>query len=396
MTSHRQVPGTAAGFVYQIERALHWLAVCTDPDAMVGVETDDDVSVREENGKNVDEQDKLSYKETGQPFQDRGIALWKTLAGWLETAKNGLQSQQEAELHLVTNCNVPSTALVRQIAKPDQSSEEISACIRELRSIAAEPSDTIQKYAAKIAAAEDDELDQLIRRIYLFDASAGTGSVEMRKRIEAELHLHPDDDGPRVVQGLLGWLVSTLQDRWRTRQPGWVQRKAFDAQYHAELDNLKRRRKRERAERMVPISRDKKEAARGRGFVERLTEIDLPDDEIDLAIDNYVRHSSENYRLALLGEYTTDDWDDFYDELQSRWKRINLRLKRTAKPESCSPEQHGRRVLDNTTDEDFRGSLGGESTTYPYFTQGGYQRLADEDQVWWHPLYVPDGDREEK
>ena len=82
MTSHT-APGQAAGYMFQPERALYWLA--TSPALTVGIETEDDVVVHLQNGSSVREQDKSTI--SGRvPFGDRSKDLWNTLGIWVDAA----------------------------------------------------------------------------------------------------------------------------------------------------------------------------------------------------------------------------------------------------------------------------------------------------------------------
>ena len=82
-------PGPSAGYGYQIERALYWLSH-SPAGAAVGIETDDDVAVR--NGTtSLLEQDKHSIAAGAEPFGDRSKDLWNTLNIWLDVhVMNGL------------------------------------------------------------------------------------------------------------------------------------------------------------------------------------------------------------------------------------------------------------------------------------------------------------------
>src|ERR1017187_2567630 len=83
--------GPAAGFAYQFERALNWLAQ-KDPGASIGIEAADDVGVRNSDATSVLEQDKYSIRESAQPFSDRSKGLWNTLGIWIEAIDSGEQS----------------------------------------------------------------------------------------------------------------------------------------------------------------------------------------------------------------------------------------------------------------------------------------------------------------
>src|ERR1039457_4618928 len=80
-TSH-SAAGPAAGFDYQFERALYWLAQ-SPASAVIGIETDDDVAVRRVDGS-LREQDKHSDRDGAKPFGDRSKDLWNTLWIWLD------------------------------------------------------------------------------------------------------------------------------------------------------------------------------------------------------------------------------------------------------------------------------------------------------------------------
>ena len=51
-----------------------------------------------------------------------------------------------------------------------------------------------------------------------------------------------------------------------------------------------------------------------------------------------------------------------------------------------SSEAIGQRVLADTT-YDYREGLDGQACDELYMTSGNYHRLAEEDEVWWDPLF---------
>jgi hypothetical protein len=383
MAKSKQAPEIAVAFEFQLERALFLLAQSPDEGCVVGVETDDDVSIRSAEDSH-DEQLKHSIAMRGHPFQDRSVGLWKALARWLKESREDPR-KYEAPLVLLTNRAVPAVCFVRRLASA-QSSDEAESCIRQLREIAESAPKTIKEFTNPLEQCSNSELAQLILRISLLD-SENVDMENQRRKIAAFLHLPDWVNADSVVQNLRGWFTDSMVDLWRRRLPGWISRKSFDNQYHAILDERKRERKRERAQDFVPVALSEKESAKSSPFVARLVEIDLDDQEIDHAIDAFLRHSTENFRLAQLGEYTEGDWGEFYGHLRERWSAINLRVRRTARSLNWNAVEHGQKVFNDTTDPDFRGKLAGQETTHLYFTIGGYHRLANLSQVWWFPNY---------
>ena len=80
--SDHSAPGSNAGFSFQFERALDWLAI-SSAGSLVGVETDDDIAVRGADGTQILEQDKHSIQKDAEPFGDRSKDLWNTLRIWI-------------------------------------------------------------------------------------------------------------------------------------------------------------------------------------------------------------------------------------------------------------------------------------------------------------------------
>lgn len=381
MTSHA-APGTSGGIYFQLERALLRLAEASADD-LVGVETVDDVAVVRQDGSGISEQDKLSFQTSGHPFQDRSKGLWNTLLIWLDASVNGTLFHQRAQLLLVTTCEVPQTALAARIGGETKTDAVIKACIREIRHIATTPREEMADLMQRVTAYSDTALASVIRRVRLEDRSAGAGAAQVRSRSISLLHLHPDIDGDRVAQALLGWMQDVLMARWRERQPGWITRVAFDRQLHTILESQRRARRRERAATFIPVSKADSDRSRARPFVERLLEIELDDEDISQAIEDFLRFGAERLRLSAEGDVVLNDWASFFDELEDRWKSILRRHRRNTAGEAAVAV--GRVVYKDTVEGDYRAPLGGEPTEHRYFTAGGYHTSADAGRVHWHP-----------
>lgn len=377
-------PDSSAGTIFQLGRALYWLATSGTSDALVGVETDDDVALREGGLLLISEQDKISMQTSGQPFQDRSKGLWNTLGIWLDAATD--PAKREAQLHLVTNRPVPSGSLAAAIGSREKSDLDIKICIGKLRGAGVKPPATLSKLFASVLKCSDAELAQVIRRVQLNDRSAGAFSTDPSANIAAKLHIPDTVDHSRIIAGLLGWLQTTLMMLWGAKQPGWVSRQAFDR----ELDQLLRRahadRARERAAHLIPVRDEERDAAGGRKFVELLREIDADEQDIYRAIENFIRFSTERFRLTTEGDLVEDDWSELFSHLCERWDSVKRRHHRN-RDTSITDEMLGDQVFRETADAEHLAPLGGVSTCHYYFTRGAYQRLADERQVWWHPRH---------
>ena len=385
----RGVPETAAGFLYQLERALYRLAAADNPATLVGVEVDDDVAEMTSENTGSLEQSKLSHARSGQPFQDRSVGLWKTLDIWTGMAASGTDFQKNATLYLVTNRTVPKASLAWKISRQDQDDAAVATCLAALKDKGENPSDTIKAHVTSVMGRGDAVLEDVIRRITLLDSKDGTSSSELEAKTIALFRISPEVPGKRVYDGVLGWATRLLQETWRRKEPGWISREQLDRQVFAIARGFFRERVLERAARLVVVSPDEKSHAKAEPFVAKLLDILISESEIDSAIDCYLRHMTENFRLAREGDVTANDWSDFYDHLRLRWNDIRQRISRIAQREGWEEILQGQRVFEDTTPSDFCAPLAGRQTLHSYLTKGGYHRLANTNKLWWLPKAPP-------
>lgn len=397
--------GAAAGFLFQLERALFWLAESDDPDAEVGVETWGDVFQCVPNSPGIHEEDKHSVQSSGHPLGDHDVRLWRTLEIWCDATQDGSNPQRQARLLLVTNRPIgkptrririrrggeagkrPSRLLCQQLAAAD-SADDVRRCVERMREMAEAIPDSLSSLYERVMAYDDEILASVVHRFELWEGSANAGP-ELRRKIVGRLHVPPDVDGDHVVQALAGWLHEVLLKSWRNREPGWVSRRSFDAQLDRIRQDLKRDRVLARSATRLPlIGEAEKASAKQRRFVAHLAQIGVDDEELDLAIEDYLRYGTEHLRLLQAGVISNRCWDDRAEHLRDRWRRISNRLCR--RRDGINPALLGRDILDDTLDPGYTAPLAGESQPELYFTHGHYHRIADEDQVWWYPCDQPD------
>jgi hypothetical protein len=377
-------PGPAAGFEYQFERALNWLAR-TDAGTSVGVETGDDVVVRNAASSNVLEQDKSSTREAAQPFGDRSKDLWNTLAIWIGGIESKARPVESTMFLMVTNKTVPeclARRLARATADPD-----IDGCIEELVKAGAKPPRHITEQIERVLRPESRKtLRNLIPHIELTDASDGAAYADLRKSTVAHLQLPSSCStfSDSIANELSGWLHATVMSSWQDQQPAWVERQHFVDQLHAILEKRKRQITRERAAFLIPLTDDKVGGEKGRPFVKQLYLVSDDDAVIDTAIREFIRCNIEKARLSKEGNVTDDDWNVFQDALVSRWKKIRSRITRM---KGQSQEADIGFEIFTETAESHREKLAGSDTEQVYLTSGTYHLLADLLTVGWHPLY---------
>lgn len=382
--SPHSAPGANAGFAYQFERALLWLAQ-SQAGALIGIETDDDVAVRGPNSERVMEQDKHSVREAAKPFGDRSKDLWNTLAIWIEALDAKEVDPEATRFLMVTNKTLPA-CIAKQIADAD-SEQKISACITALKAASVNPPKQIASLVKRVLRPESlANLRSLIKHCDVADASDGTAGAGLRAATIACLPLPQCfvKDADSIVNELLGWLHKTVLEAWQQRVPAWVARDNFVNQIYAVTSRRQRQISRERAEHLIPVDEKVIGQNRGSPFVKQLHLVTDDDALVDGSIRDLIRCNIEKARLSAEGNITDDDWKGFEVALQSRWERIRARLIRMKRN---SPESDvGFEILTDTTEKHCE-KLAGAETEQVYLTAGTYHRLADMIRVGWHPRF---------
>jgi len=381
---NHSAPGPAAGYAFQFERALYWLAQ-SPAGFSIGIETDDDVAVRHQDGSRTLEQNKHSIQERAEPFGDRSKDLWNTLSIWLTALETGEIESGRTGFMMVTNKALPD-CLARQISNAE-TADEISECIEALKAAGAGPSETIRAFTEKVlAVSSEPHLRTIIANCELIDESSGASGPNLRKSTIAQLQI-PDGfttDADSIANELLGWIGQQVLALWQARQPAWISRNHFVTQFHAVLNRRKRQQTRERAANLIPVIDEQLGQEKGRVFVKQIYMVTDEDSRVDEAIREFLRCKIEKNRLSADGNITDQDWIDFEETLKSRWTKIFSRFKRLGKGDP--DEDVGFKVLCETTDG-HRERLAGVETEQVYLTAGTYHRMADHLAVGWHPRF---------
>ena len=378
-------PGPNAGFIYQFERALFWLAQ-SPAGFVIGVETDDDIAITGTDGSQLLEQDKHTIRDTAKPFGDRSKDLWNTLATWVEALDSGEVAGETTRFLMVTNKVLPE-CIARNIDLAE-SDAQVAACIGDLEAAATKPPKNIATLIERVLRPESrTSLKNLIKRCELIDASDASVKRGLRKSTVAQLQL-PEwclSASDSIADELLGWLHRTALAAWQQGVPAWIQRDYFVNQLHAVIDRRKRQIRRERAENLIPVTDDKIGQEKGSRFVKQIYLITEDDSIVDNAIREFVRCNIEKMRLSVEGNITDDDWRAFESTLQSRWEKIRARVIRMSQGEH-KEEDVGFEIFSDTT-EGHREKLAGSDTEQVYLTSGTYHRLANMIRVGWHPRF---------
>ena len=370
-------PGQMAGFMFQVPRALHWLAAAP-VHAKVGLETKDDVAVWLEDGREIREQDKSSIREDGWRYGNKSYALWNTLSIWTKAIKSGEVDVDKTRFFLVTNKSMPEECLVRLITEASDQSKALECC-KQLREIGGTIESKVGPKAHDVLSCEEGLLCKLVQQIDFESFQAEIGTKE-REKIASLLHLSEQEPHDLIIDNLSGWISRTTQELWNNGRPGWIRRKAFDNQLARVRYLQKRKRFRASPARDLLVSEEEKARHITKLFVKQLEIIGVGKEIAFQAITAFVQCGMERQKLAEGGMVTSQDWDDFHENLKEEWENIS-RLVQVR--ENRIPEELGKIIYFETMRH--KESHVGVIETEPYLVKGSFDNLANELEVGWHP-----------
>ena len=294
--------GSNAGFNYQFERALYWLA-SSPAGATIGIETDDDVAVRGANKSQLLEQDKHSIQAEATPFADRSKDLWNTLAIWIEALDSKEVAGDAANFLMVTNKLLPD-CIAKKIGQAETKTQ-IDECVAALEKAGQNPPEHIRHQVERVLRpASSETLRSVISKCDLIDASQASTGPQLRKETVAQLQL-PEScltAADSITDELLGWLHKTALAAWQQNQPAWIERNHFVNQLHAIIDLRKRQITRERAEHLIPVTDEKVGREKGSHFVKQLHLVTDDDGVVDISKVRQKRKFLENSSNALAAQ----------------------------------------------------------------------------------------------
>lgn len=317
---------------------------------------------------------------------DRSSALWRTLQIWLQQFR---ESGVFCDRYLLVTNMLVQAGVALMFKRTEETDRAPAHTILEaLRSVGK------QKSKAKIVAtmkdvlsADDAVLVELVGRIEVID---GFTLSSARDEMVNGFALHPGLDQQQVLDFLLGWLTRVLKDSWDAGQPGLISRQACIRQCREIEASLARQRFLPRAARDVHIAVNERDQALARPFAEHLRRIEADDDELLQAVEHFIQFNIEKHRLSTGGDVADREWQDRGDRLIARWRNIMRNQKRVHR--DLRPVELGQRILSEATYFHCE-PLGGLDCSELYMTSGHYHRLADDDEVWWHPNFRAVGER---
>ncbi len=374
----------AAGYIFQLERALHHLAHASSRETAVAIEHVDDVAVFVDGKVVLVEQDKSTTSSTAKVLGDRTKAVWRTLQIWLRHLESSEGAHTEQYLFFVNHW--VASPLAQAIKDCGAGEIEVSDLVAQVRAVGGKRSNTkIQAIIDDVLARSDEILEDLFSKVELVEAQqAGAQLASMANG----LGIDPRADAENILQGVLGWLTTRARSDWSEKRVCLITRTEVLIHCHALQDKQARSRLLPRASADIVLGESDRQQALARNFVEHLSKIDAEHDDVVTAIDHFLKFNIEKHRLVRSGEVPDKEWPNRSNRLRERWSGIRRRRRREMI--GTSNAVIGQAILAEVT-YGHREPLDGHSCDELYMTSGHYHRLADDNEVWWDPAFEGGG-----
>lgn len=380
----RPASGQMNGYLYQIDRALYWLCLSSH-DAVVSIETDDDIVTRLKNGDAIEsiyEQDKASLKKKF-PFSDTNINLWKSIINWLHFIKNNNINLNNSRFILATN--VPhKTKCIASSLNSATTKEDYETIYKNLLQITQSKANSkvLSPYISDFLKFSKIEILDLLKHIELFDDTYNENRHIYKTEIVQSLFL----DSPNVPINdfysiIFGWIAAECIDLWKAGNNAVFKKKFLMQKRDFLVKDFERKPFIERAIEFLPVSISEKESAISSMFVKQLNWIEVEEDEIMMAIDDFYRAKKAKTSYAREGNITNVHLKQYEADLMGHWDKESKYQKRINK--DYSEPDLGYHVYYQTIK--YKGKLSGIEPSYHYLSNGTYHDLSNRLLIGWHP-----------
>lgn len=376
----RSAAGQAAGYHFQIQRALLSLIVGRDGSA-VAIETFDDIVIE---GDESDVRDFEQLKHSIRPgsLTDRSRPLWKAVDVWMDLADNaGLDEVDKLILVATDEAPEGSAAALLRVDGRDPATAE-----RLLLEVAGEDPGALDTAPIRKRFRDLNGRDRttLLTKIEVRDATGGVG--EFRAELSEALgpFALPRTGTDEFLDKLVGW--------WERRAVDLLLRRRTTVSRDEVVEEVVRLRD-QYGERTLPAPDPELaneltdvliEAYAGTRFVHQLQLIAMRDERVHLAIRDYHRAYAQRSRWLEQGVLAPEELQEWEGRLFGEWEHAWHRMLDTLPTPADEPAQAkaGKQLYGDLEQSSQNPLRDGRDRFLHVGTLNG---MADITRIGWHP-----------
>ena len=371
------------GYVYQIRFALVHLMKQDDETLSLLIEADDDVQLKDVNGK--DTLISLKHKQAGETVGTLSVDFWKSVRIWLDRYNRDGKLACNHAYCMVTTARVGPSSMLKFFQagadpKPASFTDDLLA---EVHGSASELSKEINDSLAKLTPAEREDF---LARIVIADRSSRINELE--SAIASQLKSVVPKFRVDVRERLEGWWLGQAIDVIRkqrapiTSSEVWLMVSAISSQYHDER---------------LPITFEEEHPPNGidplndpRQFVQQLRAIGVPTAGLEMAILDFYRAVSQRSHWLRVNVLIGGEMQKFERRLVGEWKRAKVWAEIDGLDSEAQLQEAGRRLYKWAENQSSHLQIR-KQVTEDFLRRGSFHILADEKpepRVHWHPKFL--------
>lgn len=375
-----EVPGQFFGYSLQWPRAyLNLLKIPSD--AAVSVEEFSDVGILYSDGSKTAEEDKSSISGKN-PVSDASSNLWKSFYNWVMKINDGTLVVNRDNFILYANHEVPSNSLVLKMNNVDDKNvDQIINIIKE-KSKKIESAD-VRKYIEYILSKDNIEITKqlLIKFEFVNNKKSDDVYDDIRKELKRQLCNENDDLIDTIVFQATGWLKEKIMKSFSKKECSFTYRYEYEKFIKPYIQKIIDSSIKDYSLTKILTEENKQDTLNARPiFVKQLEFIELENDEILSAIEDYYKADLNRLKWREHEVISIEDLENFDKDLKSHYshekQRINLLNS------NLTNEKKGSLLYYNCQDKDIKLA---QQTPPARTVQGTYQVLSNNKEIGWHP-----------
>lgn len=380
------------GYIYQPRFALLRLLQLPENTSVL-IEKDDDLDFIDQDG--VKTLASLKHKAVGDRLSDLSTDFWKSVRIWLARYNRDGRSEASLRFFLFTTGTVSESSFLQHFLLDPPPNEDDAASLAKLAddALATTTSKLISPIATEFNALNDDEKEDFLSRIVIFDESPRVADVPM---IIKDQHMRS------IRREYRDALFERLEGWWNDVVVNLLTGKRTEAVYGYEIsDKLSTFAEEYKSDNLPITFRGKVPAGEidaendPRLFVVQLREIGIASNRIRNAILDYYRAFEQRSAWARENLLVLDEMEEYEDRLVDEWSRYRDVVFEDLDEESADAVllSAGKALYQWADIES--GNIGSlrirERVTEPYVVRGGFHILANTrplPRVYWHPRFL--------
>lgn len=380
------------GYIYQPRFALLRLLQLPENTSVL-IEKDDDLDFIDQDG--VKTLASLKHKAVGDRLSDLSTDFWKSVRIWLARYNRDGRSEASLRFFLFTTGTVSESSFLQHFLLDPPPNEDDAASLAKLAddALATTTSKLISPIATEFNALSDDEKEDFLSRIVIFDESPRVADVPM---IIKDQHMRS------IRREYRDALFERLEGWWNDVVVNLLTGKRTEAVYGYEIsDKLSTFAEEYKSDNLPITFRGKVPAGEidaendPRLFVVQLREIGIASNRIRNAILDYYRAFEQRSAWARENLLVLDEMEEYEDRLVDEWSRYrDVVFEDLDEGSADAVLLSAGKALYQWADIE-SGNIGSlrirERVTEPYVVRGGFHILANTrplPRVYWHPRFL--------